>query len=84
MLAQDSDHDRARSTTEDPNGRVSDEPTRQRKLLHIDIDGFPERWNGSRSQAALREVDKEAQLNGKRNHSEVIARRSDGFVCRSD
>ena len=40
MLAQDSDRDRARSTTEDPNGRVSDEPTRQRKILHIDMDAF--------------------------------------------
>jgi DNA polymerase IV len=40
MLAQDSDRDRARSTTEDPNGHVSDEPTRQRKILHIDMDAF--------------------------------------------
>ena len=40
MLAQDSDRDRARSTAEDPNGRVSDEPTRQRKILHIDMDAF--------------------------------------------
>ena len=40
MLAQDSDRDRARSTTEDPNGRVSDEPTRQRKIIHIDMDAF--------------------------------------------
>src|ERR1700680_4371525 len=40
MLAQDSDRDRPRSTTEDPNGYVSDEPTRQRKILHIDMDAF--------------------------------------------
>src|ERR1700752_4967832 len=40
MLAQDRDRDRARSTTEDPNGHVSDEPTRQRKILHIDMDAF--------------------------------------------
>jgi DNA polymerase-4 len=40
MLAQDSHRDRARSTTEDPNGHVSDEPTRQRKILHIDMDAF--------------------------------------------
>src|SRR3981189_1290078 len=40
MLAQDSHRDRARSTTEDPNGHVSDEPTRQRKISHIDIDAF--------------------------------------------
>ncbi len=40
MLAQDSDRDRARSTTEDPNGHVSDEPTRQRKIIHIDMDAF--------------------------------------------
>ena len=38
MLAQD--RDRARSTTEDPNRRVSAEPTRQRKILHIDMDAF--------------------------------------------
>src|SRR5438132_10576551 len=38
MLAQD--RDRARCTTEDPNGHVSDEPTRQRKILHIDMDAF--------------------------------------------
>jgi len=40
MLAQDSDRDRARSTAEDPNGHVSDEPARQRKILHIDMDAF--------------------------------------------
>ena len=40
MLAQDRDRDRARSTTEDPNGHVSDEPTRQRKIIHIDMDAF--------------------------------------------
>jgi DNA polymerase-4 len=40
MLAQDSDRDRARNTTEDPNGHVSDEPTRQRKIIHIDMDAF--------------------------------------------
>src|SRR3984893_18513916 len=40
MLAQDSDRDRPRSTTEDPSGHVSDEPTRQRKILHIDMDAF--------------------------------------------
>src|SRR6202049_3539173 len=40
MLAQDSDRDRARSTIEDPNGHVSDEPTRQRKIIHIDMDAF--------------------------------------------
>jgi DNA polymerase-4 len=39
MLAQD-DRDRAKSTTEDPNGHVSDEPTRPRKILHIDMDAF--------------------------------------------
>ena len=40
MLAQDSDRHRARSTTEDPIRRVSDEPTRQRKILHIDMGAF--------------------------------------------
>src|SRR3977135_3594772 len=40
MLAQDSDRDRARTPTEDPNGHVSDEPARQRKILHIDMDAF--------------------------------------------
>jgi len=40
MLAQDRDRDRARSTTEDPNGHVSDGPTRQRKIIHIDMDAF--------------------------------------------
>src|SRR6202166_1112921 len=40
MLARDSHRDRARSTTEDPNGHVSDEPTRQRKIIHIDMDAF--------------------------------------------
>ncbi len=39
MLAHN-DRVRARSTTEDPNGHVSDEPTRQRKILHIDMDAF--------------------------------------------
>jgi hypothetical protein len=38
MLAQD--RDRVRSTTEDPNGHVSDKPPRQRKILHIDMDAF--------------------------------------------
>src|SRR6188474_3131350 len=40
MLAQESDRDSARSTTEDPNGHVSDEPARQRKIIHIDMDAF--------------------------------------------
>jgi DNA polymerase IV len=40
VLAQDSHRDRARSTTEDPNGHVSDGPDRQRKILHIDMDAF--------------------------------------------
>ena len=40
MLAQDSDRDRARSTTEEPIRHASDEPTRQRKILHIDMDAF--------------------------------------------
>jgi DNA polymerase IV len=40
MLAQDSDRDRVRSTAESPNGQVSDEPTRQRKIIHIDMDAF--------------------------------------------
>src|SRR6202045_4747774 len=40
MLAQDSDRDRARSTTDDPNGHVSAEPARQRKIIHIDMDAF--------------------------------------------
>jgi DNA polymerase IV len=40
MLAQDSNRDRARSATEDPNGHVSDEPARQRNILHIDMDAF--------------------------------------------
>src|ERR1700726_2334423 len=40
MLAQDSDRDRARSPDKDPKGHVSDEPTRQRKILHIDMDAF--------------------------------------------
>src|ERR1700738_86133 len=38
MLAQDSHRDRARSTTEDPNGHVSDGATRQRKIIHIDME----------------------------------------------
>jgi DNA polymerase IV len=29
-----------RSTTVDPKGQVSDEPARQRKILHIDMDAF--------------------------------------------
>jgi DNA polymerase IV len=40
MLAQESDRDRVRSTAESPNGQVSDEPTRQRKIIHIDMDAF--------------------------------------------
>ena len=40
MLAQVSDRDRARSTTEDPIRHVSDGPDRQRKILHIDMDAF--------------------------------------------
>src|SRR3984893_2692462 len=40
MLARDSDRNRAMTTTEDPNGHVSDEPTRQRKIIHIDMDAF--------------------------------------------
>jgi DNA polymerase-4 len=40
MFAQDSDRDRARSTTEDPNEPVSDELTRPRKIIHIDMDAF--------------------------------------------
>src|SRR3979409_604588 len=40
MLAQDRDRDRPRSTTEDPNGHVSDGPDRQRKIIHIDMDAF--------------------------------------------
>ena len=40
MLAQDSHRDRARSTTEYPNGHVSDGPDRQRKIIHIDMDAF--------------------------------------------
>src|SRR5438445_5558718 len=38
MLAQD--RNRAASTTEDPNGRASDGPARQRKIIHIDMDAF--------------------------------------------
>ena len=33
-------HACAGCTTEDPNGHVSDEPTRQRKIIHIDMDAF--------------------------------------------
>jgi DNA polymerase-4 len=40
MLAQDSDRDRARSTTAESIMLVSDEPARQRKILHIDMDAF--------------------------------------------
>jgi DNA polymerase-4 len=40
MFAQDRDRDRARSTTEDPNGHDSDKPTRRRKIIHIDMDAF--------------------------------------------
>src|ERR1700736_5098515 len=40
MLAQDSDRDRARSTTAEPIMLVSDEPARQRKIIHIDMDAF--------------------------------------------
>src|ERR1700737_1722874 len=40
MLAQDSHRDRARSPTVEAIRLVSDEPTRQRKILHIDMDAF--------------------------------------------
>src|ERR1700736_1869367 len=40
MLAQDSDRDRARSTTAEPIMLVSDEPARQRKIIHLDMDAF--------------------------------------------
>ena len=39
MLAQDSHRHRARSTTEEPNGHVSDGRA-ERKILHIDMDAF--------------------------------------------
>src|ERR1700726_3031623 len=40
MLAQDSDRDRARSPDKEPIRHASDEPPRQRKILHIDMDAF--------------------------------------------
>jgi hypothetical protein len=40
MLAQDSDHDRARSNIEARDRGVSAGPTRQRKIIHIDMDAF--------------------------------------------
>jgi DNA polymerase IV len=40
MLAQDSDRDRARSNIEAPDRGVSAGPTRQRKIIHIDMDAF--------------------------------------------
>src|ERR1700675_503467 len=40
MRAQDSDRDRARSTTVEPITRVTDGPARQRKIIHIDMDAF--------------------------------------------
>jgi DNA polymerase-4 len=40
MLAPGSDRDRARSTTEDPNGHDSDGSARRRKIIHIDMDAF--------------------------------------------
>ena len=38
MLAQDSD--RRVGESREPNGHVSDEPARQRKIIHIDMDAF--------------------------------------------
>src|ERR1700731_2124896 len=40
MLAQDSDRTGRMRKVVDPNGHVSDEPTRQRKIIHIDMDAF--------------------------------------------
>lgn len=40
MLAPDFHRDRKRSTDEGPNGCLSAEPARQRKLIHIDMDAF--------------------------------------------
>src|ERR1700730_17846588 len=40
MLAQDSDRDGGGRKTVEPIKHVSDEPTRQRKILHIDMDAF--------------------------------------------
>ena len=40
MLAQDSDRTGRMRKVVDPNRHVSDEPTRQRKILHIDMDAF--------------------------------------------
>jgi DNA polymerase-4 len=40
MLAQDSDRTGRVRKVVDPNGHVSDEPTRQRKIIHIDMDAF--------------------------------------------
>src|SRR3984893_13841166 len=40
MLAQDSDRTGRRRKAVGPIRRVSDEPTRQRKIIHIDMDAF--------------------------------------------
>ena len=40
MLAPDFHRDRERSTAEEPNGRLSAGPARQRKIIHIDMDAF--------------------------------------------
>src|ERR1700730_18261563 len=40
MLAQESDRDRGRRKAVEPIMRVSDGPTRQRKIIHIDMDAF--------------------------------------------
>jgi DNA polymerase-4 len=40
MLAQESDRDGARRKAVEPIMRVSDGPTRQRKIIHIDMDAF--------------------------------------------
>jgi hypothetical protein len=40
MLAQDSDRDGGGHKTVEPIKHVSDEPTRQRKIIHIDMDAF--------------------------------------------
>src|ERR1700720_2767067 len=40
MLAQDSDRTGRMRKVVDPNRHVSDEPTRQRKIIHIDMDAF--------------------------------------------